>query len=543
MLKKMLISVAGVALLSSGLVNANAQISNIQVGPDESALNIVESYFNTGESISRLEHTPPGGNGASLCDPQRLTPCVPSDQLSTYIVLPPCSAEVSEWCIDGLSLYQKGSISIVDSAKLIRSTAGPIIAKNSSLDLPQGGTISLWQADGVTNKGKTKTYAVYALIKGGKPAGDQKFSFHDFTAMVFPYSERTGNYQEGSLSNITDNQGRQNISIAGGSPECAWTEKSKCGYIEDFAENTRAKLSIRIGNSLSGWLMGRMSDPIIEVKPLTANQNLLTVDSEPVAIPKFQKKILISKATPELIAADPQAKFGGMHNQLASTSMRAFLGWSKVVDDRANGLETVWSISTTTNGSGSQCLQDHSKLLGLVSTNAMVYEGTAPSYVDGSLQYKVAGLHNNSDGTEFLGKYDLLMRSDVARCIYGLPNLPISADISITSSDGTSKVATTVMNENNGWLRLGAYGFTFSSPTIKVKLGQGSSLPIKSEGTGQSPTPTPSASPSATLMPTPSASPSATMVVQKMTITCAKGKKVAKVTSTNPKCPAGYKKK
>ncbi|MEY4290734.1 MAG: hypothetical protein RL130_676 [Actinomycetota bacterium] len=544
MLKKMLLSVVGVAILSSGLVNANAQISNIQVGPGESALNIVESYFNTGESISRIWHFFPNNGGSALCDPQTLSPCSLDEQIDTLIVLPPCDTEILEWCIDGLSLYQKGNISIVDNAKLIRSTSGPIIKKKVEINLPQGGSTSLWEAEGLSNKGKTRTYAAYAVIKGSKASGTGKFVFHDFAAMVFPYSERSGDfYQEGSVANFIDNQGHPNVSISGGNPDCAWTENSKCGYIEDFADNTRAKLSIRIGNSLSGWLMGRMSDPIIEVKQLSTTQNLLIVDSEPVAIPKFQKKILTSQATPELIEADPQVKFGGMHNQLASMTMKSFLAWSKVVDDRANGLETVWSISTTTNGSGSQCLQDRTKLLGLVSTNAMVYEGTAPSYVDGSLQYKVAGLHNNSDGTEFLGKYDLLMRSDVARCIYGLPNLPISADISITSSDGTSKVATTVMNENNGWLRLGAYGFTFSSPTIKVKLGQGSSLPIKSEGTGQSSTPTPSASPSATLMPTPSASTSATVVVQKMTIICIKGKKVAKVSSTNPKCPAGYKKK
>jgi hypothetical protein len=542
MLKKKAPVLIALVFLASSVITANAQVPNIQVGPGDSAFNIVESFFNTGESISRLDRRPDTGEGAILCDPQTLSPCTGAESMGAYIVLPPCSAEILEWCIDGLSLYQKGNISIVDSARLIRSTAGPIVKKRADLDLPQGGTTSLWQVDGLTNKGKTKTYAVYAMIKGGKPSGAGKFNFHDFTAMVFPYSERSGNsYQEGTLTNITDNQGRPNVSIGGGNSECAWTEKSKCGYIEDFADNTRAKLSIRIGNSLSGWLMGRMSDPIIEVKQLTATQNLLTVDSEPVAIPKFQKKIATSAATPELLAVDPQVKFGGMHNQLASASLSTFLAWSKVVDDRANGLETVWSISTTTNGSGSQCLQDRTKLLGLVSTNAMVYEGTAPSYVDGSLQYKVAGLHSNADGTPFEGKYDLLMRSDVARCIYGLPNLPISAEISITSTDGTSKVATTVMNESSGWLRLGAYGFTFSNPTIKVKLGQGNSLPIKSDGSIQVPNPTPSQS--ATSTPSSSPSPKASTAPARTTITCVKAKKIARVTAVNPKCPAGYKKK
>jgi hypothetical protein len=39
-------------------------------------------------------------------------------------------------------------------------------------------------------------------------------------------------------------------------------------------------------------------------------------------------------------------------------------------------------------------------------------------------------------------------------------------------SKGEKKIATTVLREKAGWLTLAAYGFTFSSPTIKVKLTQ-----------------------------------------------------------------------
>jgi hypothetical protein len=36
---------------------------------------------------------------------------------------------------------------------------------------------------------------------------------------------------------------------------------------------------------------------------------------------------------------------------------------------------------------------------------------------------------------------------------------PIQAEISITSADGEKKVATTIVNERNGWLYLSAKGF------------------------------------------------------------------------------------
>ena len=116
------------------------------------------------------------------------------------------------------------------------------------------------------------------------------------------------------------------------------------------------------------------------------------------------------------------------------------------------------------------------------------------------------------------------MSSAVARCIYKFSSAPISATVSITSENGEANTATTVINEKNGWLKLGAYGFTFSSPTVRVKLAQEAVAPV--------PTPSPSASASAV----PAAA-------KKTSITCVKGKTSKKVTAVNPVCPKGFKKK
>jgi hypothetical protein len=78
------------------------------------------------------------------------------------------------------------------------------------------------------------------------------------------------------------------------------------------------------------------------------------------------------------------------------------------------------------------------------------------------------------------------------------------------------------VNEKNGWLNFAARGFTYSSPTIKVKLSQ----EVVVEPT-----------------PTPSASPTAKPAAKKITITCVKGKTSKKVTAVAPKCPSGFKKK
>ena len=116
------------------------------------------------------------------------------------------------------------------------------------------------------------------------------------------------------------------------------------------------------------------------------------------------------------------------------------------------------------------------------------------------------------------------LKADVARCLDGISGTAVRATVSIISESGTAINAVTVVNEKNGWLNFAARGFTYSSPTIKVKLSQEVVL---------EPTPT----------PTPSATATAKPVAKKITITCVKGKTSKKVTAVAPKCPAGIKKK
>jgi hypothetical protein len=153
-----------------------------------------------------------------------------------------------------------------------------------------------------------------------------------------------------------------------------------------------------------------------------------------------------------------------------------------------------------------KCFTGAPGLKGIVTTNSTAYSAGPPEFKDGFLNYKVSSPHFQPDGkTPFKGNYNLVMRSDVARCLYGFTSAPISAVISVLSSEGSNDVATTVTGEKNGWLSLSANNFQFSAPTIQVKLTQ--EAPKKS------------------------------------TITCVKGKTSKKVTAVNPTCPTGYKKK
>jgi hypothetical protein len=145
----------------------------------------------------------------------------------------------------------------------------------------------------------------------------------------------------------------------------------------------------------------------------------------------------------------------------------------------------------------------------LVFTNASVFSSGAPAFnkSEGTLDYKVASPHTKPDGTLTSGTYDLVLNSTVARCLYGFSKAPIGATVSVLSNEGQAQVATTIINEKNGFFRMGAYGFGFSSPTIKMKITQTATSGSKT------------------------------------TITCVKGKTSKKVTAVKPVCPAGFKKK
>lgn len=158
-----------------------------------------------------------------------------------------------------------------------------------------------------------------------------------------------------------------------------------------------------------------------------------------------------------------------------------------------------------------RCFTSTPGIKGIVTTNSTTYSAGPPALIDGSLNYQVASPHFNPDGTVFKGNYNLVIKSDVARCLYGFSKAPVNATISITSADGTPQLATTVVGEKDGWIYLKASNFEFSAPTVQVKLTQDA----------------------------PATSTQSTAAKKKsISITCVKGK-VSKVV-TGKSCPTGY---
>jgi len=510
-------------------------------------VNIVDSFFNSGENVSTITAqgvpriNPDGTPNARLCKAIGTDPCNKPDQ--TYVanlLLPVCNGAADQWCIESLSIRKKDS-ALAKNATFIRQVNSQLVEKSSGTGLPGGSSISLWRAEGMKNSGGVETYAVYVVLKATKLFGRTP-SFDEFTAMVLPYSEKSGlQYESPSAEEMTLPNGSIRIGTRGSATGCAWTESGVCGLMEDFPEGVRASLTLRVSNQLTGWLMGRMADPIINVEPFDAEQNKIAIDAEPVKVPKFYAVTDRSKATPEILQSLPRnSDFSGVTNSRAN-ERGAFVtinNWKEIAKDTAAGLVSTWSATTIASGFGSACLADKTKLLGVVTTNAMVYEGTAPRFESSTLNYQVGGMHYNPDGSVFQGSYDLVMRKATAQCLYGFTDAPITATVTVVDAGKEQRIETSSLQElgagTDKWLKLSARGFTFSSPTLKIKLNQ--EKPVAPAAT---PTPTQSAAPtqnSSQAAPTPK-------VVEKTSITCVKGKVIRKVVGTNPKCPTGFKKR
>jgi hypothetical protein len=317
---------------------------------------------------------------------------------------------------------------------------------------------------------------------------------------------------------------------------CAGIDLTVCEAIREFPAGYRFGLSLRMGTKLSGWYHGRLALPDVTIKDWKNGQEI-SVEAEPVRVPTLNFSVPnaeIPQKVRDIVFTDRYFGKSGdgireaRINDGSSSPVMVDLAaaFAPAYKDKATSTNTTWAFKAMNYGQNSadvqKCSDSTGNVAGLVTTNALTYLPGPPTFdkETQSLTYKVASPHYEANGSLASGSYDLSMRSDIARCLYGFSSAPIKAEISITSDEGEKKVATTIVNEKNGWLYLSAKGFTFSSPTINVKLSQDKA---------------------AVVAPTPVAT--VTVSKKKVTISCVKGKTTKKVTAVNPKCPAGYKKK
>jgi hypothetical protein len=211
--------------------------------------------------------------------------------------------------------------------------------------------------------------------------------------------------------------------------------------------------------------------------------------------------------------------------------MANWIKYEKAIGSKAVYDSTIWhvvSYSTTMQKNIYQgmsgCLTNKNGVLGYVSTNSTVYEVSAPSWDDSSksLSFKVASPTFDAQGDKNSGVYELAIQKDVAKCLWGDALINPKATIEVLDDAGSKQIATTVFAQKGNWIYFRAYGFHYSTPSIKVNLSKNTEVAA-----------TPVASPF----------PADASKSKLLKITCLKGKVTKKVTAVKPKCPTGFKKK
>ena len=399
-------------------------------------------------------------------------------------------------------------------------------------------------------------YLVTVNVDGSKEFNSTQFTINDFRAGIFAVSIVNGSYTTShpnidvnNLSNVgqVSNQRVASDNTTGKVSGCAQATKTRCALAWPLPTDTEFSMSLKLHTKINGWIHGRLHEVSATIGKSADGDQLVTVSGKPVVVPTiFQWFHLDALPTTvkDFYANDSRFMntgtwFGGGNSGQQTSILKDYISyttqqfpeaiaWYGAIGDKANSTATAWSFRTIESNNLSQkCNSNQDNLTGIVTTNSNMFVAAPPDFnrEDQSLDYKVSSPHFLPDGSVFKGTYNLVMRSDYARCLYGFTSAPVSASISILSADGTSQVATSVLGERDGWLYLSANNFTFSSPTLKVKLTQ--EKPVVA---------TPKPSPEVT---TQAAAPT----VVKTSITCVKGKLTKKVTATSPKCPTGYKKK
>ena len=463
-------------------------------------------------------------------------------------ILPKCDSVNTVDCITTIfAKTDDGKELDVQSAGIFADKGKYDFQGDPSQNLPTGGGAILIKIPAAPHAGGD-LYLVKSEMVGVRDTRNSptaKFLMQRMQTGIFAVAIEKGAFGFNSMS--TDPKQYPTVDWTVGAPvgnppetgRCVMTSETECAKGFPLPQNVAFGLQFRMNNKLDGWLHGRMKAPTITIENEASGTQLLTVKANAIKVPLVDVWVNNDVMPLELknyyvgVPNYGSTTFGTKEQPLSeialrrdgnafndANTMKEFVNWLPVIGDKAQGMPTAWMLKTMISfGDSNQnpCFAKGNGFAGVVSTNAAQYLDGPPSFDknEGVLDYKVAAPHLTSSGDVFKGTYDLVMSSAVARCLYGFSQAPIGATISIVSETGEPNIATTLVREKDGFLNLAAYNFTFSSPTVRVKLTQEKVIPKAS----------------------------VTVPARKISITCVKGKTSKKVTAVNPTCPKGYKKK
>jgi hypothetical protein len=500
--------------------------------------------------------------------------CAAATDFRWNAALPLCATASDINCLETFgSVNADGTQSAATFDSYFPSKAQNAFTGDPSRKLPTGASSSKFKLN--NPDGSSTTYFVTAFLTGNYRRGDAATRVSGFNLEVLPVQVTPALNPGPCITNETNSglrggecgdsgflkmfptlgsalfwwgeSGGQGADCGTGTTKLAAIAHldKLCAKQVAFPSNSKYFVKVRLNATPTGWMHGRLTDPAISVNKV-ANGNEYSFTGSPVLVPSlyrdnFWKDIpanILAHYDPVTGNYDNSSCDGFTTGKFVSAEdfknplIRNFTEkpcasgavgiaelntWLPLFNNTATATPSIWNVRTISDQEtqgANKCFSDPNQITGIVTTNSTEYSSGPPAFSKetGTLDYQVASPHFIQDGTTpFKGVYHLIMRSDVARCIYGFSKAPIKATVSVITSSGTPEVATVIVGEKDGWLYLSANNFEFSSPTIQVKLAQDAPVVV----------------------------PAPVKPAVAKTITCIKGKTILKTTLKN--CPKGYK--
>ena len=548
--------------------DASPSIKNPSLGsPDPTQINYVGVGWDSSLRLQaipfiRAERDVAGGvKEQQLCTNPTDPSCQPGRGWSTLYVsggIGNCATASNAVCVESITLIKPDKSEVI--AKPLQKFPKeqkefPGTIDNSGRGFAPGLASWLWRIEGDGGGAENDYLAGGVVVSTARPAGGAWGN----PELVQFFFELTPVFRETS-SLIKQPGWKMQKNMVNGSSEvmpensesgCLANDTGVCLHRRSFPADARYKVVLQIPRNITGWLNGRLNSPVVTSTPITPAFDRITIEagaSENIFAGKWLKRTDFPQLTfPTEQSGRPyQQIFSGKGGMMVEDPGRdgaldAYNVWAPYIGDYAFAINETWTVSNALVANPEERRCPSRGVVGIVATNASAYSATAPVYnkETGTLDYKVAAPHYGPyiDGKSEKvnsGTYGLSMASSQVKCLYGMDKLPSSASISITSSDGKENVSTVELKNAGDWVYLEAKNFTFSSPTLKIKLNQssqgGASQAAATTTTSGNGSAQKSAAPSKAAAP-------------RISITCVKGKLTKKVTGSAPKCPAGFKKR
>lgn len=502
----------------------------------------------------------------SACDSLDSEPCKSANQVSYKAYLPKCENETDNNCIESFYLIHKEQqVEGLFDSYMPRSSEYHFKG-DLNANLPSGSSSSLWQISNSEINPRPIQFAISAILYQGTIVRSLNEAFRfgapNIEVTIDPVEIIQGAYAPpiaGTNGWTISGCLQQGCDEGSSEPRnygyCSAVDSRAIPRADGLIklEGTCAKrvsppsgvsygIQIRMSKTPEGWIHGRLADPRFTIKETNGGATW-TVEGSPVNLPVISGWVSNSLANSKLgfqpTTKPEQTSWSGPYSSGLS-AISTFEKWTPVLGNKAQAIQQRWSFRTLSwedresSSPLKSCFKPNT-VAGLVVTNATVYQGAPPEWsaADSSLNYKVAAPHLSVDGNPFLGLYTMKLNTDFANCIYGISGKDVKATISVVTGDGELRSATTSLTSNDGWLNFSAAGFTFSAPTIKVKLESAEAAKSSTAGSSANPTTKDEMRPE---------EKSPLEKVIKKAITCSKGKSKVRVVGKNPVCPKGFKK-